>query len=119
MGHSLKSWLQLKCLSVTELLHLNRVFCTILSAAWTGSSHSSSSSTAYAGVQDSSNTASTLSAGLRSSSSSSRQLLFQLDLCPTGCFDEACAEDSSRGGLRCLKCQGSLVVDRFTGLCGE
>lgn len=39
--------------------------------------------------------------------------------CPVGCLDGWCAEDAVRGGLRCLKCEDTLIVDRATGLCGE
>jgi hypothetical protein len=39
--------------------------------------------------------------------------------CPVGCLDGWCAEDAARGGLRCLKCVDTLIVDRATGLCGE
>lgn len=50
--------------------------------------------------------------------SSSRRLR-QLQVCPTGCMEDACAEDAASGGLRCMKCEATLVVDRVTGLCGK
>jgi hypothetical protein len=54
----------------------------------------------------------------RSSSRLQRHLLLDLDICPIGCLDEYCAEGATTGGLRCLKCADTLVVDRITGLCG-
>lgn len=54
-----------------------------------------------------------------SSISSTSRRLQQLAICPVGCLDDACAEDAFSGGLRCMKCQDTLVVDRITGLCGK
>lgn len=47
-----------------------------------------------------------------------RQLLVS-PLCPEGCMPDGCVQDSTRGGLRCQKCQNNLVVVKTTGLCGE
>jgi hypothetical protein len=41
--------------------------------------------------------------------------------CPDGCASRAgfCQQAATPGGLRCVKCNGNLLVDTATGLCGE
>jgi len=80
--------------------------------------HSSSSSSSSADwAQNRALTGSSSSWG----SGSSRRKLQQQDheLCPVGCVDGACVQDSTQTRLRCLKCDNNLVVDRITGLCGK
>lgn len=45
--------------------------------------------------------------------------LRQTALCPDGCKDGYCAQDSTYGGLRCQKCDGNLIVSKVDGTCGE
>jgi hypothetical protein len=45
--------------------------------------------------------------------------LQQNALCPEGCVNDMCIQDSTIGGLRCQKCESNLMINTTDGTCCE